>query len=350
MSARTRTGSHHRAAVPAARPLVAFAFSLVMALGGAWVPSAASAASAAPELQGGSDVFPSRGPKPTERSCSSGKSPERKADNPPSGGGRLGYGHRSAAPSQPAAGSGRNSGDDCPDDEPSGAGERRDAGTPARSRPAPITPAPGSGAGPGAKADGPPARSQPSGNDASGVDDQGSDGRGADDRRAPGTGSEQDRASPKSPSGGGSASSGGGRGRGTGSGNRRPGGAPGAGRDGHRSAPSADTGRAPGGGAGDGLPGFRSAPARRVRSEGPGPGALRVPGSVLLASPGIPSTVVLSSTTAAALEARRGATVAGAPIPRTGGEISASTLLALLLLVAGVTLRRAARADRRPPA
>jgi hypothetical protein len=358
MSGQTRTDSHERASVACSAHLrVAVAFSVVMALS-AWAPPAASAW---PEVRGESDVRPSRGPKTPERSCSPGRSPARDTENPPNRGGDFGYRHRSAAPVQPAAASGGNSGGGCPDDEPSGAasgggqpaggrradagpsdspgtrdpsraGERSAPGSPGSGRPTAGTPA-GSGAGPGTTSERPQGSSPPPDNDAS-ADDR-SDGSGASGARSPDTGNEQGRAaSPKPRSGGG-----------TGSGNRRPGGAPGAGRGGNHSPPRADIGRAPSGGAGDGLPGFRSAPAKRVRFDGAG--SLRVPGSVLLSSPGIPSSV-LSSTAAAALAAPGHARAA--PIPRTGGEISASTVLALLLLLVGGALRRTARVGARTPA
>ena len=336
MSARTRTDSHHRAVVswPAGR-VVAFSFSAVMALSGAWAPSAASAA---PEsTDGESEIRPSRGPKPPERWCSTGDDcPEDEPRGAASSGDQRADGRR--------AGTGPSSSPEARD--PSREGQRTAPASPAGGRPAPGRPAPGSGSGPAAKPDARQARSQPSGDGPSGVDDPGSDGRGARGGPSPGTGSEQDPVARKSPSGGTGNALGGGRGPGTG-GYRRPGGSAGAGRGGNHRASSAAAGRVLSG-AGDGLPGFRNASVRRGRPDGPGQGSLRVPGSVLFPSPGIPSNVP-SSNAAGAGAAPGPAAVAAPPIARSSGEISASTLLALLLLLVGWAVHRTVRAHSRPP-
>ena len=364
MGARTRTDSHQRAVVgwPAGH-VVAFSFSVVMALSGAWVPSAASAS---PESRGESDVRPSRGPKPTERSCSPGESsPERDTESPPSRGRRLGYRHRSAAPVQPAASSGGDSRDDCPEDEPSGAassGDQRAEGRRANARPSgsPEARDPSSEGERSAPVPRPAARRQARRRrDRGPVPGPSRMARRADRSLPTPTPPERttkaptaagrvagahpvraasgDRATPKSPSGGARNAFSGGRGRRTGSGDRRPGGSAGAGRGGNEAEttvrPAPTSAAHPAATPTPGSPGFGMPPPSESAS------TVRVSARVRCGSrdgaavqPGDSLDRPSPSTAAAALAAPGRATVAATAIPRTGGEISASTVLALLLV------------------
>lgn len=343
MRAPTRTDSHF------GRSVVAPLCALMLAVSGLWASSAGA----------------SRGPK---ESCSSG------------GRARDGLGHRqhSAVTVPVAANSG---GGDCRDRESSGAAsqasdapepggtesryERPAAGSPPSSRPSGSPPAQRSGTT--RTYSDPSGRSpRPSDKGASKAGDgssPGSSGAGANGGGAslqvppdglsgqPGGGgspsgaSSGGRKSPRRPSGGAGRGSGGGRG------------SAGAGSGGNHSRPGGGYGPEPGGSAG-GLPGFRVAPAippsSRTRSGAAGgPGmawaAFRAPGAAL-PSQMVPPAVVLPSTAAAVLGASTAPTAAlvqAGPIPRTGGEISASAVLALILILVGGTMRRTARLSRR---
>lgn len=329
------------------RSVVAPLFALMLAVSGLWASSAGA----------------SRGPK---ESCSSG------------GRARVGLGHRpnSAATVPVAASSG---GTDCPDRESDGASsrsapepggtentyERPAAGSPPSSRPSGSSPAPRSGS---TRTYSDPSTRSPraSGNGGSGAGDDGS--AGTSGANANGGGSSLQvppEAVSGQPGGGGSpsgASSGGrksprrpsgGAGRGSGSGR----GSAGAGSGGSHSRPGGGDGAAPGGSAG-GLPGFRVAPASppsgRTRSGagagGPGMAwtAFRAPGAAL-PNQMVPPAAALPSTAAAVLGAptETAAVIPSGPIPRTGGEISASAVLSLIVILIGGTLRRTARLSRR---
>jgi hypothetical protein len=358
MRARARTDSR----------IITLFFLLVMAVSGVWEPSSAGAT-------GESDLRPSRGPKRTERSCSTGESREQDGDNGSSRNHRLGYRHRSAATVQPAANSGRDSRSDCPDDEPRAAasgdgeqaddrwadpsasdspeppdsgseGEARAPGSPASGVPSGSTADAGSGAGRGADSDGPSgARSQaldtgrsgaPPGHDASAPSSSGNTNAGG-----AGSGGASGGGSSRGSSGGARGAFSGGRGRGTGGGSS-PSGSAGAGPGGTKRGP------APSGGTG-GPAGFRVAPAgppsgrNRLAVGVAVPaiawGSLRAPKAALTSSPGILNPAVALPSTAAAAAA----VGPPGPLPRTGSELSPSALLALVLLVVGRVLRRTAR-------
>ncbi|MNC89560.1 hypothetical protein D3C83_55150 [compost metagenome] len=78
--------------------------------------------------------------------------------------------------------------------------------------------------------------------------------------------------------------------------------------------------------------------------------AFRAPGTALPSGQLVAPAVVLPSTAAAVLGASGGATAAvipAGPIPRTGGEISASAVLSFVLILVGGAMRRSARLTRR---
>ena len=340
MRAPTRTDSH------LGRSFAAPLFALMIAGSGVWASSAGA----------------SRGPK---ESCSSGG---RAADG-------VGYRHRSAATFPVAANSG---GAGCRGSENDGASEAAEPGgtenryqrpaadPPAGSRPGGNSPAPRSGStrtysdpsSRSPRASGNADARAPGGSSASSSQGSGDGGGGSvqappeavsaqpgggDDRSGASSGG---RKSPRRPSGS--------AGRGSGGG---PGSA-GSGSGGTRTRPGGGYGPGPGGGAG-GLPGFRVAPASppggRTRS-GAGAGApgmtwsaFRAPGTAL-PNQMVPPVVLLPSTAAAVLgastESSAGVLPAG-PIPRTGGEFSASAVLSLILILVGGTMRRTARFTRR---
>ena len=343
MRAPTRTDSH------LGRNVVAPLFALMLAVSGLWASSAGA----------------SRGSK---TSCSSG------------GRARDGLGYRPHSTTVPVAAK------DCPDSE-SGASsrsapesgdtensyERPSAGSPASSRPSGSSPGPRPGAT--RTYSNPSGRSpQASGNGGSKAGDgssAGSSGEGANGSGAsqapPEAVSGQPRGgsnnrsgasagggkSPRRPSAGAGRGSGGGRGS-AGSGGGR--GSAGAGGGGNTSRPGGGYNSGPGG---SDLPGFRVAPATppsnrtRAGAGASGPGmawsAFRAPGAALPNQTVAPA-VVLPSTAAAVLGASTAPTAAlipSGPIPRTGGEISASAVLSVILILAGATLRRTARLTRR---
>ena len=386
MKARTRTDSR----------MVAIPFSLVIALSGLWTASSAGALT--PE---------SRGPKDPERSCSRGSSQERDGDHRPHQGYDLGYRSRSAATVQPAANSGSGSRNDCPGEERSGAAsrahehaddrgsstgasdspeprdarssnDRRPSSSPASGGSSGSTPDPGSGAGRGTYSGNPSGTSRAVDNGGSGTGGNGPAVRSGADTNADGADSGGTGVSTGGSGGGGDpsgGSSGGGSSRGpsgnarkASSGGRRSGGGAGgphgsarAGSGGNNRAPSGGTSHGPSDSVG-GPADFRVAPAVPPSWNRPGNGiggprvawaSLRAPEAALLSSPGILTpTVTLPSTAAPARAASEHATATGAaagpagPLPRTGGEINASPVLALVLLALGGLLRRTARADR----
>jgi hypothetical protein len=345
MRAPTGTNSH------LGRSVVATLFALMLAASGLWASSAGA----------------SRGSK---GSCSSGG---RARDG-------LGYRPHSAATVPVAANSG---GADCPDRESDGTSdgtssrsapepggtesryERPPADSPASSRPSGSPPAQRSGTTQ-TYSDRSARSPRASGNGGSKASDDrsaGSPGAGANGDGAsvqvppeavsgqPGGGgspsgaSSGGRKAPRSPSGSAGRGSGGGRG------------SAGAGSGGNHSRPGGGDGAGPGGSAG-GLPGFRVAPASPPSSRtrpGAGSGApgmawtaFRAPGAAL-PNGVVPPVVVLPSTAAAVLGASTGPTAAvipAGPIPRTGGEISASAVLSFILILVGGTMRRA-RLSRR---
>jgi hypothetical protein len=340
--------------------MVALPFLFVMALSGVWPLSSAGA-------MGDPEPRPSRGPKPTERSCSRGEPREEDGDNRPSRGHGLGYRQRSAATVQPSAISGGGSQRDCRDDEPrgaasagdehaddrrpapgpSGSSERRAPGSPSSGSPRGSPPVPGSGAGSGAASAG------PSGGTSQALDNGGS--RVGGDTNAGGAGSAGPSGRPGSAGTSGGPSAGGGRspgsaGAGNGGSKRAPSGGtsqgPGRGSGGSQRAPGGGTGRGPGGGIG-GPSGFRMTgpPGGRDRvGGGVGVGiawaSLRAPGAALMRT----SFAALPSTRAGVASGRAAPIGTAGPLPRTGGEATPSAVLALVLLMSGWVLRRSGAA------
>lgn len=377
--------------------MVAIPFSLVIALSGLWTASSAGALT--PE---------SRGPKDPERSCWRGSSQEQDGDRRPHRGYDLGYRSRSAATVQPVANSGSGSRTDCSGEERSGAAseaheqaddrgtstgasdspepgdtrsanDRRTSNSPASGGSSGRTPDPGSGAGRGTYSANPSGTSHAADNGGSGTGGNGPAVRSGADTNADGansggtdmstggsggggdsSGDSSGVGSSRGPSGGGRKASNGGRRSGGGAGAPR---GPGrAGTGGNNRAPSGGTSHGPSDSVGAPAD-FRVAPAVPPSWSRPGSGvggpriasaSLRAPEAALLSSPGILAPVVTLPSTAAAAPAAperaamtRAAAGPAGPLPRTGGEINASTVLALVLLALGGLLRRTARADRR---
>jgi len=347
----TDTDGQRRA--PARPAVVRLAALAVIGLGTIWVPAAASAA--APE---------SRGPKGPPRSCSQGDSRDRDGDH------RLRRDRgpdarfRSAA-LDPGAGSGRDAGDGCADagrggsasapdgpgspdrPPPSGGGEHRAPGPPPGGGSGATRTDPAPGGGRGASPPGERGLSQPADGGGSGAAvgrsaaHSGRDanpGGGANGGGANGAGADADAAN-----GRGTGASTGRSGRGAGS----TGGPPGNARR------AAGGGRRGGAGADDLRPVEPGVPPRQGDQTDTGFGgpriswtSLRAPGVSLGPDRGIPGLGGAASSVAAIADAAsRTATAAAAaarpigPLPRTGGEVSASTVLALVLLVGGRLLR-----------